>query len=353
MAILGNYIEEYSVRNKNNKPLNVYSVTNSQGFCSEYFDKDVSGEDKTTYKIVPKGYFAYNPSRINVGSVDWQNKEDEVIVSPLYNVFKCKNGLRQEYLKEFLRSSYGKQLINNNTSGSVRANLKISELSKFRLNIPSEDEQDKLLEKIYLIKDAIRNEENIISILEELVKARFIEMFGDINEIGRWQRKPWNDLLKIQNGRDYKHILVEQGGYPVYGTGGEMARASDYLCPENTVIVGRKGTINNPLLVKEKFWNVDTAFGVIPGEEIHYQYLYNFCRMFDFEKLNKAAVLPSTTKGDLLKIEMNVPPICLQNDFASFVEQIDKSKFICQQKIKLYQELLDKKMDEYFNPKEA
>jgi len=152
-------------------------------------------------------------------------------------------------------------------------------------------------------------------------------MFGKINEIGKWCRKKWDDVLRIQNGRDYKHILVESGGYPVFGTGGEMARASEYLCPENTIIVGRKGTINNPLLVKEKFWNVDTAFGVIPGEELNYQYLYYFCKFFDFEKLNKAAVLPSTTKGDLLKININVPPIELQNKFADFVQQIDKSKY--------------------------
>ena len=126
---IGKYIEEFSRKNKNNEPYPVYSVTNSNGFCTDYFNKDVSGQDKTTYKIVPRGYFAYNPSRINVGSIDWQNIDDNVIVSPLYVVFKCSNNLDQDYLKYFLKSPEGIRLINEKAIGSVRNNLKFKELS--------------------------------------------------------------------------------------------------------------------------------------------------------------------------------------------------------------------------------
>ena len=65
---LGDYIKEYTVRNKNSEDIPVYSVTNKQGFCRDYFGKEVASKDKSIYKIVPKGYFAYNPSRINVRS---------------------------------------------------------------------------------------------------------------------------------------------------------------------------------------------------------------------------------------------------------------------------------------------
>ena len=71
---LGDYIQEYSVKNKYDEDFPVYSVTNKKGFCKDFFSKDVASKDKTTYKIVPRGCFAYNPSRINVGSVDWQRK---------------------------------------------------------------------------------------------------------------------------------------------------------------------------------------------------------------------------------------------------------------------------------------
>lgn len=102
---LGDYIKEYSVKNKNNEDIPVYSVSNSLGFCKDYFGKEVASKNKTTYKIVPRGCFAYNPSRINVGSVDWQNEEERVIVSPLYNVFSVSPLLDQQYLLYYLKSN--------------------------------------------------------------------------------------------------------------------------------------------------------------------------------------------------------------------------------------------------------
>ena len=78
---LGDVLFEYSLRNKQDEDISVYSVTNTKGFCKGYFSKDVSSKDKKTYKIVPRGYFAYNPSRINVGSIDYLREQEKVIVS--------------------------------------------------------------------------------------------------------------------------------------------------------------------------------------------------------------------------------------------------------------------------------
>ena len=130
---LGNYVTEYSVRNKDNEDIPVYSVTNSQGFCREYFGKEVASKDKTTYKIVPYGYFAYNPSRINVGSVDWQRCEAQVIVSPLSNVFSVSDELDRQFLYYFLKSNIGRQMIRAKAAGSVRDNLKLDMLKEMTI----------------------------------------------------------------------------------------------------------------------------------------------------------------------------------------------------------------------------
>lgn len=232
--------------------------------------------------------------------------------------------------------------------GGVVNNLNSDMVRSLLVPIPPKQVQEKVADLLDKINSIVSIRKQQLKKLDELVKSRFVEMFGDIHKSTKWEKKPWAELVTIQNGRDYKNIIVESGGYPVYGTGGEMARASDYLCPENTIIIGRKGTINNPLLVKEKFWNVDTAFGVMVGNKLHYQYFYNFCRMFDFSALNKQAVLPSTTKADLLKIEVAVPPIDLQNEFAKFVEETDKSKFVIQQALDKAQLLFDSLMQKYF-----
>ena len=159
-------------------------------------------------------------------------------------------------------------------------------------------------------------------------KSQFIEMFGDTH-VKSDNSRQWKEVVEIINGKDYKTIQVEDGGYPVYGTGGEMARAADYLSPANSILLGRKGTIDKPLLIKEKYWNVDTAFGAVPDENIlNYVYFYWHCKTIDFNILNKGTTLPSTTKVDLLNLWVKIPAMEEQNRFASIVEQADKSGFV-------------------------
>lgn len=124
----------------------------------------------------------------------------------------------------------------------------------------------------------------------------------------KWEYKKWADVLNIINGRDYKEVVAVDGAYPICGSGGEIGRASEYLCPANTVIIGRKGNINKPLYIEEKFWNIDTAFGLVAKESyLLPRFLFYFCLYYDFERHNKAVTIPSLTKGDLLKIKMLVP----------------------------------------------
>ena len=187
--------------------------------------------------------------------------------------------------------------------------------------------QRKIKNRLNLLSSIINNNKKKLLLLEDIIKSRFVEMFGDITERGRFKVKRWKDILDILNGKDYKNVLVNKGGYPVYGSGGIIARANDYICPSGTIIIGRKGSINNPILVNEKFWNVDTAFGIVPKETINTNYLFYFCKQYNFNHLNKATTLPSLTKRDLLEIEINIPDLEKQVNFSRFVDQINKLKF--------------------------
>ena len=97
-----------------------------------------------------------------------------------------------------------------------------------------------------------------------------------------------------------------------------MGRADEYICPAETVVIGRKGSINNPIFVTEPFWNVDTAFGLVARKEVLLpKYLFYFCRYFDFEKLNTTVTIPSLTKANLLKIEIPIPSIIEQKSIVT------------------------------------
>lgn len=141
--------------------------------------------------------------------------------------------------------------------------------------------------------------------------------------MGKWETVQFADVLEIVNGRNQKQVENPNGKYPIYGSGGVMGYADDYLCDAETVVIGRKGTISRPIFVSEPFWNVDTAFGLSAKQSVLIpKYLYYFCKQFDFEALNTTVTIPSLTKANLLKIQIPLPPLTIQQKIA---EALDKA----------------------------
>lgn len=133
----------------------------------------------------------------------------------------------------------------------------------------------------------------------------------------------FSDVLDIRNGRNQRQVENENGKYPIYGSGGVMGHADDFICDAETVVIGRKGSINNPIFVDEPFWNVDTAFGLVAHKEVLLpKYLYYFCVNFDFERLNTTVTIPSLTKANLLQIEIRVPDMDIQQNIVSVLDKI-------------------------------
>jgi len=139
-----------------------------------------------------------------------------------------------------------------------------------------------------------------------------------------WEKVKWKQVLDVYNGRNQSQVANPNGIYPIYGSGGIMGYADNFICPEGTTIIGRKGSINNPMYVETKFWNVDTAFGLVAKKDLHRKYLYYFCKTFNFLKLDKSTTLPSLTKADLLEIEIPLPPLPIQEKIANILDKADE-----------------------------
>ena len=149
--------------------------------------------------------------------------------------------------------------------------------------------------------------------------------FCNFGFVGDDDSMTFNDVLEIKNGKNQKAVENPKGTYPIYGSGGVMGYADEYICKADTIVIGRKGSINNPIYVDEPFWNVDTAFGLEAKEDVlKPHYLYYFCKKFDFERLNKAVTIPSLTKSDLLKIEINLPDLDEQQGIIDKLMKIEK-----------------------------
>ena len=368
---LGNYITEYSVRNRSGEDIPVYSVTNSQGFCTEYFDKEVASKDKTTYKIVPRGYFAYNPSRINVGSVDWQRCEGRVIVSPLYNVFSVSEKMEQQYLFYFLKSNVGRQMIKAKASGSVRDNLKMDMLKEMTIPERTIEEQKKCVATLDALKTIISLWEKELEKLDELIKARFVELFGDpvsnskglkevtlpeLGELGRGvsKHRPRNapELL----GGEYPLIQtgeVSDAGLYIENyenTYSELGYKQSKMWKAGTLCITIAANIAKTAILKFDACFPDSVVGFKANDktnEIFIHYWFSF-----FQAILEAQAPESAQKNINLKIltELKViaPDIEEQNKFATFVVQVDKSKVAVQKSLEESQLLFDSLMQEYF-----
>ena len=164
---LGEELEHKSIRNKSNQVDLVLSVSNKKGFISqqEQFDgHQVASKDVTNYKVVNKGEYAYNPSRINVGSIARLDNFEKGIVSPMYVIFRLKNNLNPFFFDALYSSHRFKYLIKIGCSGSVRDSLNFDDMEKFEVKLPCIEEQKKIADflssldsKIDLVSRKIEN----------------------------------------------------------------------------------------------------------------------------------------------------------------------------------------------------
>ncbi|MFR7284991.1 restriction endonuclease subunit S [Streptococcus pneumoniae] len=274
-----------------------------------------------------------------LGVFQWCGRS-AVLNQHIFKVVFDKIDIDKSYFKYVVEK--GLQDAVKHTHGSTMKHLTKKYFDNIMVSYTNLREQQRIASELDLLSKLILRRQEQLEELNLLVKSRFNEMFGDVilNE-KEWKVSKWNEILTIGNGKNQKQVEDADGKFPIYGSGGIMGYAKDWIVKKNSVIIGRKGNINKPILVRENFWNVDTAFGLEPVlEKINSEYLFYFCQLYNFEKLNKAVTIPSLTKSDLLNISIPLPPLALQNEFADFVALVDKSKFACEIAIKVWRNSL-------------
>ncbi len=172
------------------------------------------------------------------------------------------------------------------------------------------------------------------------MKDSGVEWIGKVPKT--WEIIPFKRAISINNGCDYKHVQVEDDGYPVIGSGGQFAQACQYIYDGEVVLLGRKGTIDKPLYFKGKFWTVDTMFYGIPRKNANCRYLYYQAKMIPFDRYATATALPSMTQTDLNNNPICLPPVEEQEEIVNYLDKkcasIDSSISKAQHQVELLQE---------------
>ena len=131
-----------------------------------------------------------------------------------------------------------------------------------------------------------------------------IEWLGKIPD--EWGLKPLKFMARIKNGQDYKTVEVDEG-YPVIGSGGQFTYASSYTYAKESVLLGRKGTIDKPLYINEPFWTVDTMYYTEINEDIYPKFLYYLALTIQFSRYSTNTALPSMTQEHLGNYRFAIP----------------------------------------------
>ena len=260
------------------------------------------------------------------------------------------------YLKVYLEEmSEINSIATRGSAGQV--NISLTQSQNMRIPIPPLNEVRRIIEEVSKydilidsLKQNITDIQNLIAytkskILDLAIHGKLvpqdpndepaIELLKRINpdftpcDNGHYTQLPegWaickmKQITSITNGKSQKNVETLNGIYPIYGSGGVIGRANQYLCIAGSTIIGRKGTINNPIFVEEHFWNVDTAFGLKANDAILDKYLYYFCLSFDFSKLDKSTAMPSLTKTSIGNVLIPIPPYKEQERIVAKIDMV-------------------------------
>lgn len=280
------------------------------------------GLEKSAAQIIPAGAVIVSVrgvlGKVAVNSVDMaiSQKLKALLV-------KDESKLSASYLMYFLQSQA--RFIQKQSAGAIVNGITLDMLREIEVPLPALVEQQRIVAILKQAESIRMKRKKSIEIADDFLRSVFLELFGEpkLNPKS-WDTKQWRDTVEIVSGRNQRSVEDKAGAYPVCGAGGVISRAADWLLEENSVIIGRRGRINNPTLMLEKSWNNDTAFGLQPVRKVlSHNYLYWFCRFFNFENISKSSAVPSLSKVDLLQIQMPTPPIELQKKFDVIVDKVD------------------------------
>ena len=172
-------------------------------------------------------------------------------------------------------------------------------------------------------------------------KLRFKEFDGD------WLKLKYKDVLTIKYGKDHKSL--NDGDIPVYGTGGLMRHVNKYLYDGESILIGRKGTIDKPKYINEKFWTVDTLFYTEIEESIVPLFLYQHALEVNWLGLNEATGVPSLNTTSIYNIDISIPSKEEQTKIASFLSNVDEKISQLTQKLELLSQYKQGMMQKLFS----
>ena len=222
-----------------------------------------------------------------------------------------------KYIGYYLRSPKFRGKFMAFSTMTTRASLANADLLGMEVELPSKEEQHRIASFLSRYDSIIENYQKQIKLLEEAAQRLYKEWFVDLHFPGHentkivdgvpegWEKKKVTDVLDMKYGKDHKHL--KEGNIPVYGTGGIMRYADQSLYSGESVLIPRKGSLNNIMYINETFWTIDTMFYSIPKIKNAAKIVYFYLKGIDMYSMNIGAAVPSMTISILSSMNVLLP----------------------------------------------
>lgn len=270
-----------------------------------------------------------------------KNLLQECTINPQLVILKPKaNRIDARLLSALVSAPLVQSQIEETVVGGVLSTLSQREIGSFKLPIPPIEEQQAIAEVLSdvdaEIESLARRHEKLVAqkqgLSEELLSGRIRLVEPKSNDFKQtdvgvvpedWEVRQLRHLLEIGHGRSQKEVEEESGPYPIYGTGGLMGFATDYLHPGPTVMIGRKGTIDKPRFSEGPVWTVDTLFYCDCKKQLIPRFAFELFQTIDWRSYNEASGVPSLSSKTILSIEVAIPPVDEQQAIAEVLSNVD------------------------------
>ncbi len=243
--------------------------------------------------------------------------------------------IKKRYLYYYLKSDYFQNAILNVGSRAAQAGFNKDDLAKLEISCPSLAKQEEIINVLYKIESIIEKREQEIIHLDKLIKARFVEMFGDpITNTKYLTTNDLKDVLVLKAGdftaaSDIIDEPTEDYKYPCYGGNGIRGYVTEYNQEGEYSLIGRQGALSgNVQYAKGRFKNTEHALLVTPIVDMNSIWLNQLLINLDLKRYQTGAAQPGLSVKNLQEIQIITVPMEEQEQFADFVEQTDKSKFL-------------------------
>jgi type I restriction enzyme S subunit len=240
-----------------------------------------------------------------------------------------QNFVVPEFLTFYLLAPYTQHRIKQSANGSTVEHVNMPNIRGLEIELPPLVVQKEIASILSTYDTLIAINTKRIKLLEESARELYKEWFVRMRFPGYeqtkfvkgipegWTYKKVTDLLDIRYGKDHK--MLEDGDYPCYGSGGVMRRVNKYLHEGESVLIPRKGSLNNIMIANGVFWTIDTMFYTIPKMRNVAKYAYYMLSSIDMESLNAGAALPSMTTNILSNMDILLPSQNVLEKFESYL----------------------------------